>query len=439
MFFLAPALLPLRPPFFAPLARKNPCVTRFFRAVTTGSHEKPFRDVRSGFLDFFAERGHTEVPSSPLVPRNDPTLLFTTAGMVQFRNLYTGAERRPYTRAITVQKGPGRRLITTCDNVGLHRAPPHLLRDARQLLVRRLLQGPRDRAWRGFRHFRCSGFPRTGFWSRSIPPTIRRSAVEEDRRAFRRKTASSAPTISGDGSHRPLRSLLGDLLRSRALGVRLPRRARGDQDGDRYMEFWNLVFMQFEQRRTRHPPGPAGRRSTPAWASSGSPPSCRASPTIMTSTCSVRWSGSVFGRWRREARDAPRHRIIADHLRATSSRSPMACSPPMRAGLCAAAPHAPGHAPRALLGARHPVMSPRAGAVGEMGSAIASWPSAPLIARPRARGDPLSRDPRGGHDTARLEPPGSKTATGSRARSPSSSTTPMASARPDRGITRPVA
>src|SRR3569833_927967 len=65
---------------------------------------KSLSDVRSGFLEFFAARGHTVVPSSPLVPRNDPTLLFTNAGMVQFKNQFTGAEKRHYSRATTVQK-----------------------------------------------------------------------------------------------------------------------------------------------------------------------------------------------------------------------------------------------------------------------------------------------------------------------------------------------
>ena len=56
-------------------------------------------DIRSTFLNFFAENGHEIVPSSPLVPRNDPTLMFTNAGMVQFKNVFTGVEKRAYVRA----------------------------------------------------------------------------------------------------------------------------------------------------------------------------------------------------------------------------------------------------------------------------------------------------------------------------------------------------
>ncbi len=61
-------------------------------------------EIRSAFLDYFARNGHEIVPSSPLVPRNDPTLLFTNAGMVQFKNVFTGLEKRPYRRAATAQK-----------------------------------------------------------------------------------------------------------------------------------------------------------------------------------------------------------------------------------------------------------------------------------------------------------------------------------------------
>src|SRR6202000_740585 len=60
---------------------------------------KSLSDVRSSFLDYFARNGHSVVASSPLVPRNDPTLLFTNAGMVQFKNIFTGTEKRAYVRA----------------------------------------------------------------------------------------------------------------------------------------------------------------------------------------------------------------------------------------------------------------------------------------------------------------------------------------------------
>jgi alanyl-tRNA synthetase len=61
-------------------------------------------DIRSEFLNYFAGKGHTIVPSSPLVPGNDPTLLFTNAGMVQFKDVFLGHEKRPYVRATSSQR-----------------------------------------------------------------------------------------------------------------------------------------------------------------------------------------------------------------------------------------------------------------------------------------------------------------------------------------------
>src|SRR5512141_1356767 len=61
-------------------------------------------EIRSKFLEFFAQRGHAVVASSPLVPGNDPTLLFTNSGMVQFKDVFTGAEKRSYSRATTSQR-----------------------------------------------------------------------------------------------------------------------------------------------------------------------------------------------------------------------------------------------------------------------------------------------------------------------------------------------
>ena len=66
--------------------------------------ELPSQEVRQLFLDYFRSKGHTVVPSSSLVPEDDPTLLFTNAGMVQFKNVFLGLEERPYKRATTVQK-----------------------------------------------------------------------------------------------------------------------------------------------------------------------------------------------------------------------------------------------------------------------------------------------------------------------------------------------
>src|SRR6202043_3515544 len=76
-------------------------------------------DIRSNFLAYFAREGNEIVPSSPLVPRNDPTLMFTNAGMVQFKNVFTGLEKRAYGRATTRQKcvrGGGKH--NDLDNVG---------------------------------------------------------------------------------------------------------------------------------------------------------------------------------------------------------------------------------------------------------------------------------------------------------------------------------
>ena len=61
-------------------------------------------ELRTTFLEYFRKNGHEIVASSPLVPRNDPTLMFTNAGMVQFKNVFTGVEKRPYSRAVTSQK-----------------------------------------------------------------------------------------------------------------------------------------------------------------------------------------------------------------------------------------------------------------------------------------------------------------------------------------------
>ena len=157
-------------------------------------------EIRSSFLDYFARNGHEVVPSSPLVPRNDPTLMFTNAGMVQFKNVFTGLEKRPYARATTAQKcvrAGGKH--NDLDNVG-YTARHHTFFEmlgnfsfgdyfkdrAIELawnLVTKEFELPVDRLMVTVYHRRRPG----------VRP------VEEDRRPARRarSSASPAPTISG--------------------------------------------------------------------------------------------------------------------------------------------------------------------------------------------------------------------------------------------------
>src|SRR5215210_2323130 len=74
------------------------------RAVRRTDRAMKANEIRTRFLQFFAERGHTIVPSSSLVPANDPTLLFVNSGMVQFKDMFLGAEKRSYTRATSSQR-----------------------------------------------------------------------------------------------------------------------------------------------------------------------------------------------------------------------------------------------------------------------------------------------------------------------------------------------
>jgi alanyl-tRNA synthetase len=208
---------------------------------------KSLSDVRSGFLEFFAERGHTVVPSSPLVPRNDPTLLFTNAGMVQFKNLFTGAEKRPYSRATTVQKcvraggkhndldnvGYTARHHTFFEMLGNFSFGDYFKEEAITFawdFVTKVVGLPKDKLlitvyntddqarllWKkiaGFSDDRIIGH-QSNLWAMGpTGPCGYCSEIFYDQ----------GPSVAGGPPGSP------------------------DEDGDRFLEFWNLVFMQFEQ------------------------------------------------------------------------------------------------------------------------------------------------------------------------------------------------
>ena len=84
--------------------RQEPTIDVWLRLKIGMIDMSSVNDIRTGFLSYFAKNGHEVVDSSPLVPQNDPTLMFANSGMVQFKNLFTGAETRAYKRATTSQK-----------------------------------------------------------------------------------------------------------------------------------------------------------------------------------------------------------------------------------------------------------------------------------------------------------------------------------------------
>jgi alanyl-tRNA synthetase len=208
---------------------------------------KSLSDVRSGFLEFFAERGHTVVPSSPLVPRNDPTLLFTNAGMVQFKNLFTGAEKRPYSRATTVQKcvrAGGKH--NDLDNVG-YTARHHTFFE----MLGNFSFGDyfKDEAITFAWDFvsKVVGLPKD-----RLLVTIY-NTDDQARQLWKKIAGLSDDRIIGHHSNLWAMGPTGpcgycsEIFFDQGPSVAGGPPGSPDEDGDRFLEFWNLVFMQFEQ------------------------------------------------------------------------------------------------------------------------------------------------------------------------------------------------
>ena len=251
-------------------------------------------EIRSTFLDFFAENGHEIVPSSPLVPRNDPTLMFTNAGMVQFKNVFTGVEKRPYQRATTSQKcvrAGGKH--NDLDNVG-YTARHHTFFEMLgnfsfgDYFKERAIELAWNLVTKEF------GLPEgQAARHRLSSTTTRRSTLEEDRRLAGRSRIIRIADLGqflGDGRYRPVRPVLGDLLSTTASKISGGPPGSPEEDGDRFLEFWNLVFMQFEQvTKEERAAAAAALDRHRHWGWSAWPQSCRASTTAYsTPTCSVR-------------------------------------------------------------------------------------------------------------------------------------------------------
>ncbi len=206
-------------------------------------------DIRAAFLDFFAAHGHEVVASSPLVPRNDPTLLFTNAGMVQFKNLFTGVERRAYQRAATAQKcvraggkhndlenvGYTARHHTFFEMLGNFSFGDYFKDQAIELawnLITREFGLKRDRL---LVTVYAQDDEAARLWARI--------AALPDDRIIRIATSDNFWAMGDTGPCGPCSEIFYDH------GEEIPGGPPGspNEDGDRFVEIWNLVFMQFEQ------------------------------------------------------------------------------------------------------------------------------------------------------------------------------------------------
>ncbi len=284
------------------------------------------QDIRNAFLGFFEKNGHTAVASSPLVPQNDPTLMFANSGMVQFKNVFTGVEKRPYTRATTAQKcvraggkhndldnvGYTARHHTFFEMLGNFSFGDYFKEDAIEFawdLVSKEFGMPKDKL---LVTVHTSDEAAADIW--------KKVSGFSDSKIIRIPTDDNFWMMGDTGPCGPCSEIFydqGDKLAGGPPGS-------ADQDGDRFLEFWNLVFMQFEQE----PDGKGGYNRKPL-----------PKPSIDTGMGLERMSALMQGKTSNydidllrsiiehsadltgvspDGAQAPSHRVIADHLRCAS-------------------------------------------------------------------------------------------------------------------------
>jgi alanyl-tRNA synthetase len=279
-------------------------------------------DIRATFLNYFARAGHEVVPSSSLVPKNDPTLLFANSGMVQFKNVFTGQEKRPYSRATTAQKcvrAGGKH--NDLDNVG-YTARHHTFFEMlgnfsfgdyfkeqaiihAWTLLTKDFGLPKDKLLVTVYH---EDDDAAKLWQKI--------AGLPEEKIIRIATADNFWRMGDTGPCGPCSEIFYDH------GSKIPGGPPGspDEDGDRFIEIWNLVFMQYLEE-------PAGTRNP------------LPKPSIDTGMGLERFAAILQGKHDNYDTDTLRalilasaeatgqapdgefktsHRVVADHLRSTS-------------------------------------------------------------------------------------------------------------------------
>jgi len=217
---------------------------------------KTSAEIRQTFLDFFKSKNHTIVPSAPLVPGNDPTLLFTNSGMVQFKNVFLGSEKLPYVRAADVQRclraggkhndldsvGYTARHHTFFEMLGNWSFGDYFKREAivwAWELLTQVYQLPKDRLLVTVYHTDDEAFD---LWHKEIGLAADRIVRIGDNKGAP-YASDNFWQMADTGPCGPCTEIFYDH------GAEIPGGPPGspDEDGDRFIEIWNLVFMQFDR------------------------------------------------------------------------------------------------------------------------------------------------------------------------------------------------
>ncbi|WP_430253954.1 alanine--tRNA ligase [Neorhizobium sp. DAR64872/K0K18] len=277
-------------------------------------------EIRSTFLDYFQMNGHEVVSSSPLVPRNDPTLMFTNAGMVQFKNVFTGLEKRPYTTATTSQKcvraggkhndldnvGYTARHLTFFEMLGNFSFGDYFKENAIELAWKLVTEGfdlPKHRLLV------------TVYSEDEEAATLwKKIAGISDDKIIRIPTSDNFWQMGDTGPCGPCSEIFID----QGENVWGGPPGSPEEDGDRFLEFWNLVFMQYEQT------APGERTLLPR-------PSIDTGMGLERMACVLQGKQSVFDTdlfqtligtiedvLSVKAQGSASHRVIADHLRSSA-------------------------------------------------------------------------------------------------------------------------
>src|SRR5579864_2252961 len=214
-------------------------------------------NVRAAFLEFFRGHAHAIVPSSSLVPANDPTLLFTNAGMVQFKDVFLGRETRDYLRAATSQRcvraggkhndlenvGYTARHHTFFEMLGNFSFGDYFKRDAILYsweLLTKVWALPPEKLWVTVYESDDEAY---GFWAKDVGLPKERIVRIGDKSGGQKYQSDNFWQMADTGPCGPCSEIFYDH------GESVPGGPPGspDEDGDRFVEIWNLVFMQFDR------------------------------------------------------------------------------------------------------------------------------------------------------------------------------------------------